>query len=174
MRKNLSDDWHGGMVRLTSPCRQEVLRAAGGFTLIEMLIVVVLIAIGTTVALPRVRTMIVRQQVDRTAQIVASDIRSAFTSAGRGRVPVRLTVSPSTRAYAAVNRVTGDTILRRAFSTGDLGVAGVSGAVVTMDIFPNGVATGADTLTIVGAGGYTRTISVSRVGFVRVLPHTGP
>lgn len=162
------------MARVTVDDTNGTPRAARGFTLLEMMIVMVLIAIGTVVALPRVRAMIVRQQVDRTSQVIASDIRSAFTSAARGRIPVRLTVTPSTKAYSVVNRVTGDTILRRAFSTGDLGVAGVTGSVLTIDVFPNGVAAGADTVTITGAGGYTRTISVSRVGFVRVVPYTGP
>jgi prepilin-type N-terminal cleavage/methylation domain-containing protein len=144
-----------------------------GFTLIEMLIVVSVIGIGLIIGVPRVRAMIMRQQIDRTAQIVASDIRAAFTSAARGRVPVRIVFSPSTTIYAITNRVTGDTILRRDFGNGDLRVAGVTGSIATMDVFPNGIATGADTITIAGTG-YSRTISVSRVGFVRVMSLSSP
>lgn len=134
-----------------------------------MMLVVSLIGIGTTVALPRVRTLVMRQQVDRTTQIVASDIRSAFTSAARGRVPVRVIFSPSTTLYAVTNRITGDTIVRRNFGSGDLRVMGLAGSTATLDVFPNGVATGVDTITVSGTG-YSRTISISRIGFVRVLP----
>ena len=144
-----------------------------GFTLIEMMLVVVLIGIGTMVAVPRVRTMIIRQQVDRTSQIVASDLRSAFTSAGRGRVPVRVAFTPSTTKYAITNRVTGDTIVRRNLGTGDLNVTGVTGSAATLDIFPNGVASGVDTITIAGSG-YSRIVTVSRVGFVRLVPLSSP
>lgn len=142
----------------------------GGFTLLEMLLVVTIMTIGTAMALPKIRTIITRQHVDRAAQIVASDIRSAFTSAARGRIPVRLTIPVNATAYAVTNRVTGDTIVRRNFATGDLSVASLSASIITIDVFPNGVASSPDTITLSGADGYQRKLAVSRVGFVRVLP----
>lgn len=145
------------------------LGAYRGFTLIEMLVVVSLIAILTATALPRIRTMTTRQQVDRATQIVASDIRLAFSSAARGRVPVRVTIPTNSTLYAVVNRSTGDTIVRRDLGSGDLRVQDVSGSMVTVEIFPNGVGTGADTVTV-RSGGYSRRIAVSRVGYVRVMP----
>ena len=141
--------------------------------MIEMMIVVAIIAIGLLVALPRTRALIVRQQVDRTAQVVASDIRAAFTSAARGRVPVRIAFSTTTTVYAITNKVTGDTIIRRNFGSGDVRVTGVTGTSAIIDVYPNGIASGPDTITVAGSG-YSRLITLSRVGFVRVLPPTSP
>lgn len=140
-----------------------------GFTLIEMVMVVSLIAILTATALPRIRVMTTRQQVDRATQMVASDIRLAFSSAARGRVPVRVTIPTNTTLYAVVNRSTGDTIARRDLGSGDLRVQDITGSMVTVEVFPNGVGTGADTVTV-QSGGYSRRIAVSRVGYVRVMP----
>lgn len=145
-------------------------RSSGGFTLLELIVVLTIIAITTAVALPRIRIIVMRQHVDRAAQIIASDIRSAFTSAARGRVPVRVTIPANGTAYVVTNTITGDTIVRRSFTTGDLSVAGLAGSAVTLQVFPNGVSNVADTVTVTGATGYKRKLAVTRVGFVRLLP----
>jgi len=153
-----------------SSCEEDMSRTSRGFTLIEMLIVVVLIVIGTMIAIPRIRPVMTRQQVDRAAQLVASDMRSAFTSAARGRIPIRVTFTPSSTNYTVASRVTGATVVKRQFSGTDLNVASIAATTATLDIFPNGIATGADTITVSGTGGYSRQVSVSRIGFVRVIP----
>ena len=129
----------------------------------------IIVSIGLTVALPKISTMTLRQHVDRSAYVVASDMRSAFTSAARGRVPVRVVIRGDTSQYTLTNTVTGETILKRGFGFNNITIAGVTSNAVTMVMFPNGVATGIDTLTV-SAPTYSRKISVSRVGFVRVLP----
>lgn len=144
-----------------------VTRAA--FTLLEVMIGLTLLAIMAAVGLPRVHSILARQQVDRTAQVAASDMRAAFTSAARGRVPVRITVPANGTGYLITNVATGDTIIRKDFSTGDITVKGISGSLVTVDVFPNGMAAAPDTVTV-STTGYSRRLSISRVGFVRVLP----
>jgi prepilin-type N-terminal cleavage/methylation domain-containing protein len=141
----------------------------GGFTLLEMIVVLTLIAIAAAMGLPKINTIVQRQHVDRAAMIVASDIRSAFTSAARGRVPVRVDIPANATKYVITNTVTGDTIVRRNFTTGDLSVAGLAGSSVSLVVFPNGVATAADTVTVNGIMGYRRKLLVTRVGFVRML-----
>ena len=66
--------------------------------------------------------------------------------------------------------MTGATVVKRQFSGTDLNVASIAATTATLDIFPNGIATGADTITVSGTGGYSRQVSVSRIGFVRVIP----
>ena len=141
-----------------------------GFTLIEMLIVLSILAIAAAIAGPRLNVLLGHQKVDRATQIVASDIRAAFTSAARGRVPVHVNFVFANRSYAITNRVTGDTIILRDMSTGDLGVASLNGSNAALDVFPSGIATSYDTISIGGAATYVRRVAVSRIGAVTVLP----
>jgi len=141
--------------------------------MLELLIVVAIISIGLAVALPKIQTQGRRQRVDRMAITVAADLRSAFTAAARARVPVRVSIPGDTIGYALINKVTGDSIVRRRFGGGDVKVTGKSGGAMTLDVFPNGVSSGTDTILVKAmrsATAYTRKVSVSRVGFVRVIP----
>ena len=139
-----------------------------GFTMLEAMIALTLIGIMAAVGLPRIHSILARQQVDRTAQMTAADMRAAFTSAARGRIPVRITVPSNGAGYLITNVATGDTIIKKDFSTGDITVKGISGSMVTVDVFPNGMAAAPDTVTV-STTGYSRKLSISRVGFVRVL-----
>jgi len=139
-----------------------------GFTMLEAMIALTLIGIMAAVGLPRIHSILARQQVDRTAQMTAADMRAAFTSAARGRIPVRITVPSNGAGYLITNVATGDTIIKKDFSTGDITVKGISGTMVTVDVFPNGMAAAPDTVTV-STTGYSRKLSISRVGFVRVL-----
>ena len=136
--------------------------------MLEIMIALTLIAVMAAVGLPRMHSNMARQQVDRTAQIAAADMRAAFTSAARGRIPVRITVPSTGAGYLITNVATGDTIIRKDFTTGDITVKGISGSTVTVDVFPNGMAATPDTVTV-STTGYSRKLSISRVGFVRVL-----
>lgn len=121
-------------------------------------------------ASPRVSSMTQTQRVDRAGLIVASDMRAAFSSSARGRVPVRVDFIFASQRYAITNRVTGDTIVQRDLSTGDLRVSGMTGTNASIDVFPSGVATTADTIVVGNAAQYHRRVSVSRLGAVKVLP----
>jgi hypothetical protein len=66
--------------------------------------------------------------------------------------------------------VTGDTIIQRNLSSGDLNVSALAGSVTSLDIFPSGIATSSDTIVVGDAATYLRRVAVSRVGAVRVLP----
>jgi len=144
-------------------------RASRGFTLLEMLIVVGIVAIVVAFGFPRISAIMLRQRTDRATYIVASDLRSAFTSSARGRVPVQVLIPGDTNAYTVTNQITNTRILRRTFASDRIPVNGQTNQSVTMMVYPNGVATGIDTI-VVGTAAYKRLISVSRVGFVRVIP----
>lgn len=140
-----------------------------GFTLLEMMIVLGIIAIVVAIALPRIAQITLRQRTDRDAYIVAADLRAAFSSAARGRTPVRVSIPGDTTAYILTNLGNGTKILQRSFASERIPVAGKTTPVVTMTVYPSGVATGVDTI-VVGTSTYNRKISVSRIGFIRILP----
>jgi prepilin-type N-terminal cleavage/methylation domain-containing protein len=144
-----------------------------GFTLIELLIVLVIVSIGLAIALPSVQSMTKRQRVNRVALMVASDIRSAFTSAARGRLPVQMHIPGDTSGYVITNRTTGDTIVQRHLENSGVRISSMTGGPATLNIYPNGVAMGADTVLVEAIAASPRVIKlvgVSRIGFVQVLP----
>ena len=71
-----------------------------GFSLIEMLVTVSMLAIMVGMAAPNVSKDITHGRVNGAAQIVAADLEQAMSLAGRQRRPVRVTRGFGTRATA--------------------------------------------------------------------------
>lgn len=149
------------------------LRARRGFSILEMLVVVVLVGIIMSMAGLRVTNMITQQRVVRAAGTVQTDLELAFAAAGRNRAPTKIVFSSSSSAILLrVTDRTGSTEYKRTdfkqlgLSNGDVTV---SNAAVT--VFPNGFADGTLTVTIsVTKNGvlYKRVVSMTRAGLVKV------
>lgn len=139
-----------------------------GFSLIEMLVTVAMLAIMIGMAAPEVSKDISQSRVSRAAQVVAGDLEQALSLAGRQRRPVRVVVDGSAKEIQLIDRVSGQLISRR--QLGDLSeykLYSVSGSPSTVDLLPHGVAT-APTVVILSAGGYSRRVTMTRGGHVRV------
>src|ERR1044071_7400869 len=78
--------------------KQSRLRARHGFSLMEMLIVVILIGIVISVAGIRVSGMMTQQRVIRAASTIQTQMETAFALAGRNREPIKLTFATSASA----------------------------------------------------------------------------
>ena len=156
---------------LTNPSR---LRARAGFSILEMLVVVILVGIVMSVAGVRVTGMMTQQRVIRAASTIQTDMEMAYAIAGRNRVPMKIVFS--TNAAAILVRVTdrdGATEYKRT----DLKQLGLANGSVTassneVTVFPNGFAS--DTLSIqvsVTHNGVThkRRVRMSRAGMVKVI-----
>jgi prepilin-type N-terminal cleavage/methylation domain-containing protein len=140
-----------------------------GFTLIEMMIVV--LVLGTTVALvaPSVSRGTGKARVKRAAAILAGDMEQAFTTAARQRKPVRVAFVSGTLSYTIQDRVTSTVLVSRDFgATSALPLTSFTASLATLDIYPNGIASGPDTLRL-QIGAYSRTVIVTRIGMVRGL-----
>ena len=74
-------------MRLTKPTR---LRARPGFSIMEMLIVVILVGIIMSVAGLRMTGMMTQQRVIRAASTIQTDMETAFAIAGRNRAPMNI------------------------------------------------------------------------------------
>ena len=98
--------------------------------------------------------------------MVAADLESAFSMAARQRRPIRISCCTAA-GYTFADRSDGTVRLQRSLS--DYGVTTLAFTVSPVDIFPSGVASSADTVTI-GAAGYTRRIVMTSAGLVRILP----
>ena len=150
------------------------LRARPGFSLMEMLVVVILVGIIMSVAGVRVSAMMTQQRVIRAASTIQTSMELAYAVAGRARTPTAIVFSTS--ASGILVRVTsrdGATEYRRT----DLKQMGLSNGDVTassaaVTVFPNGFAS--DTLSIqvlVTRNGqtYKRRVRMSRAGMVKVI-----
>lgn len=154
--------------------KQTRLRARKGFSLMEMLVVVILVGIIMSVAGLRVSGMMTQQRVIRAASTIQTQMETAFALAGRQREPMKIvfTTGASAITVKTTNR-TGTTT----FATTDLKRLGLSNGNVTasaseITIFPNGFAN--DTLSIkvlVTRNGatYQRIVRMSRAGLVKVI-----
>ena len=128
--------------------------------------VIAVVGLLSLIAQQQVSGTIRRSQVNRATAAVAADLESAFTMAARQRRPIRISCCTN-GSYTFADRTGGTVRLQRSLL--DYGVTTLTFSTSPVDIFPSGVATSADTVTI-GAGGYTRRIVMTSAGLVRILP----
>ena len=150
------------------------LRARPGFSILEMLVVVILVGIVMSMAGVRLSAMMTQQRVIRAASTIQTDMELAFAIAGRNRAPIKLLFT--TNAGATHLRVTdraGTTEYKRT-DLRQLGLANgdVTASSTEVTVFPNGFASDTLSFTIsVTKNGVTnkRRVRMSRAGMVKVI-----
>jgi prepilin-type N-terminal cleavage/methylation domain-containing protein len=149
-------------------------RARSGFSILEMLVVVVLVGIIMSVAGVRVSGMMVQQRVIRAASTIQTDMELAFAVASRNREPTKLLFSSSSAAILL--RVTNRAGTQE-FRSSNLKTMGLNNGDVTVTssdvtVFPNGFASTPLTVTVsVTNNGvvYKRVVTMTRAGMVKVI-----
>jgi prepilin-type N-terminal cleavage/methylation domain-containing protein len=145
-------------------------RSRFGFTLIEILITVAILAILVAALAPVVSRQISHSRVNSAAQLIVSDLENALSLAARQRRPVRVTIDPAQRLVVIVDRGTGQTISQRAYGPNtEYKLETLSSSPASIDILPQGVTTSAATLAV-GIGSYSRQVTLTRAGLVRLQP----
>ena len=158
-------------MRLTTIPR---LRARSGFSILEMLIVVILVGIVMSIAGVKMTTIMTQQRVVRAASTIQTDMELAYAVASRNRKPMRINFSSNAAAILiTVTNRAGDTTYRRT-NLKELGLSNgqVTASSAQIEVFPNGFAS--DTLSIlvsVTHNGVThkRRVRMSRAGLVKVI-----
>jgi prepilin-type N-terminal cleavage/methylation domain-containing protein len=145
------------------------MRIRHGFTVIELLAVLVMGTILLATAAPAVSRSLTQTRVQRAAAVIAADLQLAHTLAARQRAPVRITVQSTERIVRVHRGTLPDTVFseRRLDETSEYSLGELVASSSTITVFPNGMASGPLTLTL-QAGGSTRVVSMTRVGQVRV------
>ncbi|MEP6549783.1 MAG: prepilin-type N-terminal cleavage/methylation domain-containing protein [Gemmatimonadales bacterium] len=145
--------------------------ARAGFSLFELLIVIVIIGILASMVGPATSRIVRHNRVNRAATVIASDLQNAFAVAARQRQPVRITADAATRSYQFTDRKSGAVLRIRTFygDTSEYRLSSLNFTPATVDIFPNGVSSTFVTIDLAN-GDYSRQITASTAGFVRVKP----
>ena len=144
-------------------------RAAGayGFTLMEMLLVVVILGVMMAIGMPQISHITARSNTSRAAELVRLDLERAFAIAARLRKPVQVIANSTTHVYQVVDQTGGTVRLSRTLAApGEVGVETMIFYPATVTIQPNGVASDTIGVTLTSRGS-TQKVSMSRVGFVR-------
>jgi hypothetical protein len=122
----------------------------------------------------RIREWTAKSKVERAAQMMAQDLKSAFAIAQRNGKPVLITIDSVTGADSIrfrLSNVAGDTTYRRRLY-GTRGQFGLKPTELTVTarqvrVFPMGFASKPETVTVV-RDGLSRTVIMSRAGIVRI------
>ena len=141
-------------------------RSRLGFTMLELLLVIVIIGILGALAFPQISMLTGKSSVARAAQVVQQDLQRAFALSARLRKPVTLTADNTARIYQ-VTDAAGSVLLTRRLAPGqDIGVQTMTFSPTTVTIQPNGVSSAAIGVTLT-SNGSTRQVSMTRVGLVQ-------
>ncbi|MDA1080879.1 MAG: prepilin-type N-terminal cleavage/methylation domain-containing protein [Gemmatimonadetes bacterium] len=138
-----------------------------GFTAIEIVIVLVIVGLVASFAMPRISTTVARDRVGRAQFVVGSQIELAFQYAARTRKPVTVTLNSSTRVLTIADRASGTPF--KTLNLSQSGPYALTGATISpsagVTIFPTGISTGAVTITL-SNNAYSRTVGATIAGQV--------
>jgi prepilin-type N-terminal cleavage/methylation domain-containing protein len=139
-----------------------------GYTIIELLIVMVIIAVLAGLAYVKMVPALERGRVRGAASLLAGDLQYAQVLAARNREPIVVNVNTVTLSYQVTNRAGTEVFRTRDLGpTGDYALDEVSATPATLEVFPNAIAAQAGTY-VLGLNGYRRRVTFSRAGQIRV------
>ena len=153
----------------SSPNPPPMLRPRPGFSLLELVIVMVLAGIISGLSFGKITNLIAQQRVAKAAAAITNDLQQAFAIAGRNRRPVRIVIDTAKMQINITDRAQTTNFRRTSLgSTYNLRAANVSFYPSTpVEVYPNGLAS--DTLSItLSANGSTRRLRVTRAGMVQI------
>lgn len=145
------------------------MRVRAGFSLMELVFVLILVGVVGAMAAPNVGHMLTRTKLQRAANTVAFDIQAAFATAARQRAPVRIVVDAPNRVitvqdHSGSNRIYAQ---HRFDGSSELNLSQMLTSPSTVVVHPHGLAESALQLTL-RAGGASHTVSMTRAGQVRI------
>jgi len=138
-----------------------------GYTVIEMLLVMIIIGVIAGITYVRMAPTIGRARVRGAASVLAGDLQYAQVMAARLRTPMVMSVDTAAFSYAIEDRA-GTVYRTRDFGTSsDYALSELAASPANLEVFPNAIAAQNATYTV-GANGYRRRVTFSRAGQIRV------
>jgi prepilin-type N-terminal cleavage/methylation domain-containing protein len=144
------------------------LAGRSGYTVLELLLVMVIIAIIAAITYVRVAPALSRARVRGAASVLATDLQYAQVLAARYRTPMQIAVNTVAMSYQIVDVIGGTVYRERRFGAGgEYGLAEFGASPTTVRVFPNAVVAQSSQYTL-GRDGYRRRVTFSRAGQIRV------
>ncbi len=143
-------------------------RQSPGFSLIEAIMVLLIIATVVGALTPSVIRQITHGRINRAASVIAADFYLAQSTAARTRKPVSMTVDSTAKTVTVIDTQTGTSLYTRQFgSSSEFKLQGLAGVPASIVVFPSGMLSAAVAVSV-GDASYLRHINVSRAGQVRI------
>jgi type II secretory pathway pseudopilin PulG len=154
--------------------RQGLSSGERGYTMVEMVLTFVVIAIMAAMMVPKIGRAMRTNQVNRSIALVASDMEAAYTLAARQRKPVRVDCTCGSGIYTVADRAGTVLMSRNLRADNDLGVMTLTFTAapvntLPVEIFPPGISDKNLTVRIT-SGTSTRAVFVTTAGQVRIIP----
>ena len=150
-----------------------IARSRAGFTLIELIVVIVLMGLLAGFAMPQVGEMLTRSKINHGASVVVSALRESSSLAARTRRPVRVSIDTGQRLLTLRDHENPGTVHRtlRLDGSSELALSNLTVSDTQLVVFPNGwreKATDWDMWLKLEMGVVSRTVTLRRGGQVRI------
>ena len=146
-----------------------IRRSRRGFTILELLIVVVMMAALAAVSMGRTSKMMTGWRVTRAAQALSEELQTSFSLVGRNRKPLTITFDTTTMELRMTDR-TGVVYRRRQFGKDSeyrLTSRNIMASRLTLEVYPPGLA--ADSLSVsISSNGKGKRVRMLRGGLTQV------
>jgi type II secretion system protein H len=156
--------------RLMTAIRKPLVRRRrAGFTILEMMVVVVIVGITGTITAGKVRNLMIQNRIQRASTAVRNDLEAAFALAARNRRPIHIEWNSSTMQLAVMDRADTTAFRHTTLGMGGYGLRtkDVRFSRSPIEVYPNGMAS--DTLNITfSRSGSMKQVRMSRTGLVQV------
>jgi prepilin-type N-terminal cleavage/methylation domain-containing protein len=145
------------------------MRLRPGFTLMELMMVLVLATVVLAAAIPRMSRSLAQLRLQRAATVVSADLRLAHSLAARQRAPVTIAIDTAAKIFRIRDVRTPANVFseRRMDRSSAYPVQRIIVDRTSLVVYPNGLASNGVSITLI-AGGRSRMIRMSRAGQVRV------
>ncbi|NLG62461.1 MAG: prepilin-type N-terminal cleavage/methylation domain-containing protein [Candidatus Cloacimonetes bacterium] len=140
-----------------------------GFTLLEVLVVMVIVAIAIMMAAPSIGRGLAQTRAQQAAATIAQDLQRAASLASRTNHPVLVRFDLDALSYEIVDRTDGTVYARQHFGANEseLSLSSMTTENTTWVLYPNGTTAGNYSVNI-RAGDRRHVIRMTRAGLIQV------
>jgi prepilin-type N-terminal cleavage/methylation domain-containing protein len=149
-------------------------RPRHGFSILELVVVLVLVGIVGVISTGRISAMRAEQRVVRSAGVIQTQMEQAFALAGRNHVPMHIVWNSTTMLLRVMDRSEATTYGTTNLSNSGFGLhaSEITVSRNSTEVYPNGFANDTLSITITtqrGGTTYSKRVRMSRAGLVKVI-----